>query len=79
MTREKKPTFDPEHIRDISEMVYRIRLEQDSPGNVAKMIAKDEDEGEMLRNRAGQYDALTRAYLKALGFEPPSQSPDHQQ
>lgn len=70
MAREPKPTFDPEYIRDISEKVYRIRLEQDCAGNVDRMIAKDEDDGQKLRNRAGQYDPLTRAYLEVLGFKP---------
>jgi hypothetical protein len=73
-TREPKPTFDPEYIRDLSERVYRIRLEQDCAGNVARMLAKDaekdpEDGGKKLRNRAGQYDPLTRVYLDVLGFE----------
>jgi hypothetical protein len=72
MPRESKPTFDPEYIRDISEKTYRLRLEQDSPGNVERMITKDEDQGQKLRNRAGAYDPLTRAYLKVLGFEPPA-------
>jgi hypothetical protein len=73
-----KPTFDPAYIRDLSEKVYRLRLEQDCDGNVERMIAKDEDGGEKLRNRAGAYDPLTRAYLKVLGFEPaalPKQEP----
>lgn len=68
--RERKPTHSPEYIREVSEMVYRIRLEQDCAGNVERMIAKDEDGGEKLRNRAGAYDPLTRAYLQALGIEP---------
>lgn len=70
MPREQKPTFHPDYIRGISEEVYRFRLEQDCAGNVARMIEKDEDGGEKLRNRAGAYDPLTRAYLKVLGFEP---------
>jgi hypothetical protein len=65
-----KAKFAPDYIRDISEQVFRIRLEQDSEGNVARMIEKDKDGGEKLRSRAGQYDPLTRAYLKALGVEP---------
>jgi hypothetical protein len=74
MPREPKPTFDPEYIRDLSEKVYRIRLEQDCAGNVARMLAKDSekdpnDNGKKLRNRAGQYDPLTRVYLEVLGFE----------
>ena len=70
MPREPKPTFDPSYIRDLSEQVYRVRLEQDCEGNAARMIAKDEDNGEKLRNRAAAYDSLTRAYLKVLGIEP---------
>ncbi len=70
MSKEPKPTFDPDYIRGISEEVYRLRLEQDCAGNVERMIAKDEDGGKKLRNRAGSYDPLTRAYLKVLGFEP---------
>lgn len=65
-----KSTFDPEYIRDLSERVYRLRLEQDSSGNVDRMIAKDKDSGEKLRARAASYDPLTRAYLKVFGFEP---------
>jgi len=70
MPREPKPTFDPAYIRDLSEKVYRIRLEQECAGNVDRMLAKDEDGGEKLRNRAGQYDPLTRVYLEVLGFTP---------
>ena len=70
MAREPKPTFDPTFIRDISERTYRVRLEQDCEGNVARLIETDKDGGEKLRNRAGAYDPLTRAYLKVLGFEP---------
>ena len=67
---ERKPTFNPEYIRDLSEAAYRLRLEQDSPGNVQKMLGKDNDGGMKLRNRAAAYDPLTRCYLKVLGFEP---------
>lgn len=70
LTKERKPTFDAEHIRDLSEKVYRSLLEADCDGNVERMIAKDEDEGQKLRNRAGFYDRLTRTYLKVLGIEP---------
>jgi hypothetical protein len=74
MPREPKPTFDPEYIRDLSEKVYRIRLEQECEGNVSRMLAKDAekdpaDNGKKLRNRAGQYDSITRAYLDVLGFQ----------
>ena len=71
----------PEQIRDISEKVYRIRLDQDmphksddNPGNVARMLVKDrekdpDDNGKKLRGRAGSYDALTRVYLQVLGLD----------
>ncbi len=80
MSREQKPTFDPEYIRDLSEQTYRLRLEQDCAGNVARMIEKDEDDGQKLRNRAGAYDPLTRAYLEVLGFKPdgPLSRPERQ-
>jgi hypothetical protein len=68
--KQKIPTFDPEHVRDISEKVYRIRLNDDCPSNVDRMLAKDDDGGKKLRNRARSYDALTRAYLKALEIKP---------
>lgn len=70
MPREREPTFDPEYIRDLSEKVYRVLLEKDCEGNIARMIEKDEDNGEKLRNRAGFYDRLTRAYLQILGYTP---------
>jgi len=70
MVKEPKLTFDPEYIRDLSEAVYRMRLEQDCAGNTDRMLAKDNDGGKKLRNRAGAYDPLTRVYLKTLGFEP---------
>ena len=73
--REPKPTFDANYIRDLSEKVYRLTLVRDNgEGSPERMIAKDEDNGEKLRNRAGAYDPLTRIYLKVLGFEPPALS-----
>ena len=58
-----------EWVRDISEAVYRDRLGAD---DTARMIAKDGDTGQKLRNRAGGYDSLTRTYIAALGAKPPS-------
>lgn len=73
--RERKPTFDPEYIRDLSEKAYRACLNRDNgEGSPERMIAKDGDNGEKLRKRAGAYDGLTRVYLKVLGFEPPALS-----
>lgn len=67
MTKEPVAKFDPEYIRDISEKVYRERL---GGTDAASMVAKDKDNGEKLRNRAGAYDPLTRVYLDALGIKP---------
>lgn len=68
--KEKLPKYNPIEIRDISESVYCIRLEQDCPGNVARMIEEDEDTGERLRTRAAIYDPLTRVYLDVLSERP---------
>lgn len=70
---ERKPTWDPEYVRDLSVLVYRQRL-SDGGGSPERMIEEDEDHGEKLRGRAASYDPLTRAYLKVLGFEPPQHS-----
>jgi hypothetical protein len=68
----------PEQVRAISEQVYRIRLAEDAGGSDPKwrassadrMIEKDGDGGKKFSGRAGQYDALTRIYLKVLGVAP---------
>lgn len=70
---EKVDTVDPEKIRDISEKVYRMQLELPSgggPGACKRMIEKDGDNGEKLRNRAGQLDVATRLYLDVLKVRP---------
>ncbi len=67
MPRGIKSEFDPTHVRDISERVYRIRLCEESGKDADKrMTKKDGDKGEQLRGRAAAYDALTRAYLKVM-------------
>lgn len=54
-------------VRDISVEVFKRRLVDGSgEGAVERMIAKDKDDGRMLRDRAGSYDVLTRAYLAVL-------------
>ena len=63
---KKKPTYSADLVRDLSEKVYRSGLEDSCAGDVAKMIAKDGDDGSKLRGRAAFYDALTRRYLAAL-------------
>jgi hypothetical protein len=50
-------------VRDISELVYRQRLEQK---DAERMTEKDGDNGEKLRARAASYDVLTRCYLRAI-------------
>lgn len=69
MTKSKRePEFDQKLVRDLSEKVYRDLLERDNPpeGAVARMIEKDGDSGEKMRERAGSYDRLSRAYLRAF-------------
>lgn len=61
--RGRGTEFDPVMVRDISEAVYRERLGADS---VKNMLEKDGDGGTKLRERAGSYDGLTRAYLRAI-------------
>lgn len=63
-----------EEIRDISVMIYKLRLEQSCKGDTDRMLAKDrekdpDDNGKKLRGRAGAYDSLTRAYLSVLGLD----------
>lgn len=64
---KRKPEFDLERVRDISEAVYRARLEDNKAGAVERMLEKDGDGGKALRARAGAYDVLTKAYLRVLG------------
>ncbi len=71
--RPKIPTWNPEFIRDLSEKVYRAKLEDDCKGNTDRMLEKDDDDGKKLRNRAGFYDSLSRVYLDLLGFKPPAE------
>lgn len=59
----RTPEFPLDRIRDLSERVYRDRLGEN---DVASMIAKDGDGGIKLRERAVSYDALSRAYLRAI-------------
>lgn len=55
--------FDPEHVRDISEAVYRDRLGKDE---AAKMVAKAKGDVGILRRNASSYDGITRSYLRVL-------------
>jgi hypothetical protein len=53
---------DLDRTRDISVAVYKLRL---GLADTEQMLAKDGPE--KLRQRAASYDALTRAYLTAIG------------
>lgn len=48
---------------DLSVLVYSDLLGAD---DVARMLAKDADQGQKLRSRASAYDQLSRAYYKRL-------------
>lgn len=66
--------MNAEKIRDLSVIVYKIRLEASCKGDVDRMLAKDAekdpaDGGKKLRGRAGSYDALSRAYVETLGMQ----------
>jgi len=60
-----------EQIDDITEVVYRIRLEQDCQTNVKRMIEKDKDGGAKLRGRSRSYRRTVEAVLEAAGVIPP--------
>ena len=68
--------YTAEEIRNISEAVYRIRLEDDCKTNVERMLTKDresnpDDNGKKLRGRAAIYDVTVRACLQVLGLMEP--------
>lgn len=64
--KKREAEFDETEVRNLSEKVYRDLLERDNAaGAVERMIAKDGDNGEKLRNRAASYDRLTRAFMRA--------------
>jgi hypothetical protein len=68
--RIRPPTWNPEFITDISEKVYRRKLDQECGSGTADMPRKA---GSMsIRDRAKAYDRLTRMYLDELGFKPPA-------
>jgi hypothetical protein len=67
--------FDPDHVRDISERIYRRKLDTECGAGTAKMtddmIAAGEKwpDGKIpmsIRARAASYDKLTRLYLEEL-------------
>jgi hypothetical protein len=67
--------FDPEYVRDISERIYRKKLDTECGKGTAKMTDDMIANGEKgpdgktpmsIRARAGAYDKLTRLYLEEL-------------
>lgn len=66
--KQCRELFGEEAIRNLSEMVYRLRLDRpgQDDGDAVRMVAKDGDNGEKLRSRSGSYDSLSRDYLKAV-------------
>jgi hypothetical protein len=68
--KPKIPTWNPEFIRDLSEKIYRKKLDHECGDGTSDMPRKP---GAMsIRDRAGAYDKLTRLYLDELGFKPPA-------
>lgn len=61
--KKREAEFDNNFVRNISEIVYRDRLGED---DTRRMLLKDGDSGEKLRERSVSYDSLTRSYLRAF-------------
>lgn len=66
---------DPEHVRDISERIYRKKLDSECGKGTAATTDRDIAVGitgpdgkpkQSIRSRAGAYDKLTRLYLEEL-------------
>lgn len=63
-----------DQIRDISVEVYKKLLAASAGGSDAawradewkRMVAKDKDDDQKLRNRAGAYDHVVRAVLEVI-------------
>ena len=75
----EKKKHSPEFVRDVSERIYRKKLDSECGKDTAKMTDDDIANGVMgpngkpkisIRDRAGAYDKLTRLYLEELGIEP---------
>jgi len=64
--RQKLLGVASDRVRDVSEQVYRDQIGEEG---VARMLKKDQDQGQKIRERAGCYDRLTRIYLRVLEVE----------
>jgi len=69
----------PDQIRDISEAVYRQKLDSECGAGTAKMTDDAIAKGILgtngkprvsIRDRAAAYDKITRVYLDVLGIKP---------
>ena len=69
----------PEQVRDISERVYRQKLDNECGEGTAKITDDAIAKGILgtngkprlsIRERAASYDKLTRVYLDVLGIKP---------
>ena len=67
--------LDPQYVRDISERIYRKKLDAECGDGTAAMTDADIAAGKVgrdgkpimsIRTRAGAYDKLTRLYLSEL-------------
>jgi hypothetical protein len=70
-----KKKLDPEYVRDISERIYRRKLDNECGAGSAAMVDKAIAEGlpgpdgrdrMSIRARAAAYDKLTRLYVQEL-------------
>lgn len=69
--KEKTPSWNPDFITDISERIYRKQLDAECGAGTADKPRKP---GAIsIRDRAKQYDRMTRYYLAELGFTPPAE------
>lgn len=78
--KPKTPTWNPEFIRDLSEKIYRKKLDSECGEGTSKLTDDDIAAGRLgldgkpkisIRNRAAMFDKLSRLYLEELGFKPP--------
>ena len=75
----KPDRHTPNQVRDISEEVYRRKLDIECGAGTAKMTDDAIAKGILgtngkpripIRERAASYDKLTRVYLEVLGIKP---------
>ena len=75
---ETKIVHTPGYIRDISERVYRSKLDSECGPGTAARVDDDHASGfkvkgkvvSSIRDRAKAYDKITRVYLDVLGIMP---------